>query len=174
MSVQTTQRGVGHHIGHPPKNSPEYPQRPAAHLNRPTAMRISGRTSHCETEPLVGHRNAARGKEGARTRTSDLEIWVPSPSPPALPLRRGLCWPLEGVPAIVAWSSRVDEIHTSKYCMATTRRDRLCDWGMGGWRGGGCRRRRERVDVGFPGFIRGISRSCPQPRSSSTAELVSP
>lgn len=163
MSVLTARRPLDHTQRASPSNSPEYPQRPAAHLNRPTAMRISGRTSHCETEPLVGQRNAARGKEGARTRTSDLDIWVPSPSP-ALPLRRGLCWPLEGVPAIVVWSSRVDQMHIySVRCR--------CLNGVFLVRGGGGKLSSSSSSswrVGVGSFIREISRSCPQP---TTVEL---
>ena len=40
---------------------PEYPQSPAAHLKRPTAMRINGRISHCDTELLAGQKKAANG-----------------------------------------------------------------------------------------------------------------
>jgi hypothetical protein len=43
---------------------PEYPQRPAAHLNSPTAIKINGRTSHCDTELRVGQRKAASGYAG--------------------------------------------------------------------------------------------------------------
>jgi hypothetical protein len=43
---------------------PEKPQRPAAHLKRPTAIRINGRISHCDTELRAGQRKAARGYAG--------------------------------------------------------------------------------------------------------------
>jgi hypothetical protein len=43
---------------------PEYPQRPAAHLNKPTAIKIIGRISHCDTELRAGQRKAASGYAG--------------------------------------------------------------------------------------------------------------
>ena len=43
---------------------PEYPQSPAAHLKSPTAIKIKGRISHCDTELRAGQRKAARGYAG--------------------------------------------------------------------------------------------------------------
>src|ERR1700678_3541499 len=48
-------------IHHQSVRVPEYPQRPAAHLNKPTTININGRISHCDTELRAGQRNAASG-----------------------------------------------------------------------------------------------------------------
>jgi hypothetical protein len=58
-------------------NAPEYPQNPAAHLNKPATISIKGSISHCETEPRAGHKNADSGKVGVRTSASALErCWL--------------------------------------------------------------------------------------------------
>jgi hypothetical protein len=72
--------------------SPEYPHSPAAHRNKPTIMRMMGRTSHCEDEPRAGQRKAARGKVGVRTMISGFRrkgLWEGSVEG-FLVLRRGL------------------------------------------------------------------------------------
>jgi hypothetical protein len=46
------------------QNVPEYPQRPAAHLKRPAAININGKTSHWDIELRAGQRMAARGYAG--------------------------------------------------------------------------------------------------------------
>lgn len=62
-------------------------------------MRIRGKTSHCDTEPLAGQRKADSGKDGVLMSVSAFESWKPFPSP-FLTLRRGLWWRPDGVPAI--------------------------------------------------------------------------
>lgn len=53
-------------------------------------MRISGSTSHCDDDVLAGQRNAARGKDGARTSTSSRAGMRRSgPYSGFFPLRRG-------------------------------------------------------------------------------------
>jgi hypothetical protein len=55
-------------------------------------MRISGSTCHCDDAVLAGQRKAARGKDGALTKTSVRERTVVSvPLPSFLALRLGLC-----------------------------------------------------------------------------------
>jgi hypothetical protein len=84
---------------------PEYPQSPAAHLKSPTAINISGRISHCETELRTGQRKAARGYAGLVV-ADDRELADGATEETSLPLlvflafRRGLCGEGEG-PAIV-------------------------------------------------------------------------
>jgi hypothetical protein len=47
-----------------PQNSPEYPQKPVAHLKSPTAIRMSGITTHCDTVPFAGSKKDTKGKAG--------------------------------------------------------------------------------------------------------------
>ena len=70
---------------------PEYPQRPAAHRNRPATIKMAGRISHCVEDVRAGHRNAAKGKDGARTRASDRVLVTFSEPLPPFGLRLGLC-----------------------------------------------------------------------------------
>lgn len=72
--------------------SPEYPQSPAAHRNSPTTINTSGSTSHWDKDVRAGHRKAAKGNEGVRTRASDRTRtgWSMSLSD-FLGFRRGLC-----------------------------------------------------------------------------------
>ena len=73
---------------------PEYPHKPAAHLKSPTAIKIRGRTSHCEIEPRAGHRKAVNvyvglcpgglEREGRSDGAVDMSL------PPFLTFRRGL------------------------------------------------------------------------------------
>lgn len=43
---------------------PEYPHRLTAHLKRPTAMRVRGRISHCDTLARAAQRNETSGNAG--------------------------------------------------------------------------------------------------------------
>jgi hypothetical protein len=61
---------------------------------------MSGKSSHCDTEPRAGQRKAARGKEGDRTSASLAEILLVVPST-FFGFRLGLWGEGEG-PAIVA------------------------------------------------------------------------
>lgn len=51
---------------------PEYPQKPVAHLKRPTAIKTNGRITHCEVDFFAGHRNAASGYGGVGVLDLDL------------------------------------------------------------------------------------------------------
>ncbi len=52
---------------------PEYPQKPVAHLKRPTAMRAKGKITHCEVDFFAGHRNAANGYGGVGVLDLDFD-----------------------------------------------------------------------------------------------------
>lgn len=72
--------------------SPEYPQSPAAHRNSPTTINTSGSTSHWDKDVRAGHRKAAKGNDGVRTRASDRTRTGLSMSlSDFLGFRRGLC-----------------------------------------------------------------------------------
>lgn len=66
------------------KTPPEYPHKLAPQRNRPTAMRITGRISHCDVPPRAGQRKATSGNAGfaspvvlSRTTKSAFELGDP-------------------------------------------------------------------------------------------------
>ena len=49
---------------------PEYDQNPVAHRKSPTAIKMSGRVTHCETLPFAGSKKATKGNAGLRVLVS--------------------------------------------------------------------------------------------------------
>jgi hypothetical protein len=114
---------------------PEYPHSPAAHLNKPTAININGRTSHCDML-RAGQRKAVSGYAGRVVVAADRpvvddpteETWLAPPFPGFLAFRLGL-WG-EGpviVPAMLLVSVRTE------FALLTIYLDRVagCGWNCG-------------------------------------------
>lgn len=57
-------RQLRHDHASGPFCAPEYPQRLTAQRKRPTAMRVRGKISHCDTLALAAHRNETSGNAG--------------------------------------------------------------------------------------------------------------
>lgn len=98
--------------------SPEYPQSPAAHRNRPTTISTSGSTSHCDKDVRAGHKKAAKGNAGVRTRTSDRDRRGLSMSLSVfLAFRRGLCGAGLGADMITAWDEELEAREQKSWCL---------------------------------------------------------